>query len=321
MFTHHKGQLNFSGSEFPSLLLNPNPTASLTDSTEWLLTKLPEIRIELAQSGAILFRNFPIASAEDFDTFSNTFNYPNFTYQESLSNAVRINYTKRVFTANEAPKEVEIYLHHEMAQTPRSPQKLFFFCQSAAETGGATPLCRSDHLFMELAKQAPELSKQFEQKGIKYTTHMPATNDAQSGQGRSWRNTLSVENKNQAEIKLSELGYSWDWLAKDELKATTPTLSAVIEHHGDKVFYNQILAAYLGWYGVKENPDKSLCFGDGSSIPTEALDLITELSQHFTYDLNWQDGDMALIDNRRTMHGRRPYAGTRKRIVLVALSA
>ena len=53
---------------------------------------------------------------------------PAFTYDESLSNAVRRNRTDRVFTANEAPPELEIFLHHEMAQTPCFPRYLFFYC-------------------------------------------------------------------------------------------------------------------------------------------------------------------------------------------------
>jgi hypothetical protein len=36
-----------------------------------------------------------------------------------------------VFTANEAPAEIEIFLHHEMAQTPRFPSHLFFFCEKS----------------------------------------------------------------------------------------------------------------------------------------------------------------------------------------------
>ena len=49
--------------------------------------------------------------------------------------------------------------------------------------------------------------------------------------------------------------------------------------------------------------------------------MIVELSKAFTYDLQWQDGDVALVDNKMTMHGRRPYSGERKREVLVALAA
>ena len=85
------------------------------------------------------FRGLGIQSAKAFDRFSYQFGYRDFSYQASLSNAVRVNLTPRVFTANEAPKEVEIFLHHEMAQTPLPPDKLFFCCLSASESGGATP--------------------------------------------------------------------------------------------------------------------------------------------------------------------------------------
>ena len=261
-------------------------------------------------------------SAETFDEFSAAFNYPSFTYQESLSNAVRINYTERVFTANEAPKDVEIYLHHEMAQTPLSPDKLFFFCKSAADEGGATPICRSDKLYEALKSEAPELANEFLSKGLKYTTHMPAEDNHDSGQGRSWKGTLSVNKTEEAEEKLAELGYSWQWMDDGSLKAITPVLPAVrILDNGVHVFYNQLVAAYLGWKGVKENPASAITFGDGSHIPIAGLDLVVELSKKFTFDVNWQDGDMALIDNKMAMHGRRPFTGDRKRQVLVALAA
>ena len=91
--------------------------------------------------------------------------------------------------------------------------------------------------------------------------------------------------------------------------------------NGVHVFYNQLIAAYLGWQGVRDNPSKAISFGDGSEIPVSGLKLIIELSKEFTYDLQWQDGDVALIDNKMAMHGRRPFTGNRKRQVLVALAA
>jgi hypothetical protein len=262
-----------------------------------------------------------VDSAETFDRFSSAFGYPNFTYKESLSNAVRINYTERVFTANEAPKHVEIFLHHEMAQTPISPSKVFFFCKSAADEGGATPLCRSDMLFAALSDEAPALAADFKEKGLKYTTHMPAEDDAQSGQGRSWKSTLSVDSVAAAEAKLGELGYSWVWLDDGSLRATTPVLPAVVTlDTGKSVFYNQLIAAFLGWKGVRENPSSAITFGDGTAIPVEGLELVCRLSEKFTFDLPWQDGDVALVDNYLTMHGRRSFSGDRKREVLVALA-
>ena len=101
----------------------------------------------------------------------------------------------------------------------------------------------------------------------------------------------------------------------------TPVLPAVVlMDNGRKSFFNQVIAAYLGWQGVKENPCSALMFGDGSPIPTAYLDFIAQLTREFTYELQWQEGDVALVDNYTTMHGRRSYGGDRKRQVLVAMA-
>lgn len=291
---------------FPFVIKNSEDCKTLEQTLKWIKPKIEAIKAQLAEDGAVLFRGFPIRVAEDFDTFSAVFSYGDFTYQESLSNAVRINFTPRVFTANEAPPDTEIFLHHEMAQTPISPEKLFFCCLSAAEHGGATPLCRSDLLFAKYSSQHPDWAAAFAEKGLKYTTEMPPQDDLRSGQGRSWRSTLSVETVAEAERKLAELGYSWLWQADESLLATTPPLPAARElSDGSTSFYNQVVAAYFGWPGVKDNPDARLTFGDGSSIPPQALEAVAELAGEFTYDLLWQDGDIALVDNHRVMQDRK----------------
>lgn len=315
-------QLDFAGDVFPKIVLNDGSIQTMEQAIAFVHANQTELDASLSQSGAVLFRGFPVVNAETFDAFSASFGYPNFTYRESLSNAVRINFTERVFTANEAPKDVEIYLHHEMAQTPISPSKLFFFCLASSMEGGATPLCRSDKLFAALRAKSPELAQDFVDKGLKYTTYMPGVNDANSGQGRSWKDTLSVDSAAQAESKLLELGYTWEWLDDGQLKAVTPILPAVIQlDDGAEIFYNQLIAAYMGWKGVRENPEIAITFGDNSPIPKSGLDLVVELSKEYTFDLAWQDGDVAIVDNYRAMHGRRPYSGDRKRQVLVALVA
>ena len=140
---------------------------------------------QLATHGAILFRGCGVTDARAFDDFVAGFELPNFPYNESLSNAVRHNRTPRVFTANEAPQDVEIFLHHEMAQTPHFPSHLFFHCEQAAAAGGATPLCRSDVLLEKLTQHLPEFVARCRAHGARYSLTMPAEADATSGQGRS----------------------------------------------------------------------------------------------------------------------------------------
>ena len=58
----------------------------------------------------------------------------------------------------------------------------------------------------------------------------------------------------------------------------------------------------------------------GSAIPKQALEKIVELSEQCTFDVPWQDGDVAMVNNYMAMHGRRPFSGDRKRQVLAAFA-
>ena len=165
---------------------------SLETVCSWARDRAAEFTRLAAEHGAVLFRGFPIQTPEDFDQFIQAFGYENFPYKESLSNAVRVNLTDHVFTANEAPPEVTIFLHHEMAQTPIFPMRLFFYCDHAPDVGGATPLCRSDILWELIQAEQPDFASAIEAKGLRYTNVMPGSNDAGSGQGRSWQSTFGV---------------------------------------------------------------------------------------------------------------------------------
>jgi alpha-ketoglutarate-dependent taurine dioxygenase len=276
--------------------------------------------LELAtQYGAILFKRLSLETAEDFDQFVGTFRLPNFPYEKSLSNAVRINRTERVFTANEAPPETFIPLHHEMAQTPFYPTWLFFFCEKAAESGGATPVCHSGVLWNKLQAELPTFARNCKEHGLRYTNVMPSENDTNSGLGRSWRSTFSVGSRDEAESRMTELGYSWEWLEGDSLRATTPTLPAVLEPiPGQKTFFNQLIAAFYGWKDTRNDPSKSITLGNGSPIDPVDIHKTTELAKSCTVDLEWEAGEVALVDNRIAMHGRKPFQGTRK--VLASMS-
>jgi hypothetical protein len=234
-----------------------------------------------------------------------------------------VNRTERVFTANEAPADVTICLHHEMAQTPVYPSRLFFFCEQPADQGGATPLCRSDILFSRLQDEFPEFIADCENKGLLYTNIMPAENDPTSGMGRSWQSTFRAETREAAEARLQTLGYSWEWLPGGCLHSTTPTLRAVLEvEPGRKTFFNQLIAAFHGWKDSRNDPTKAITFGDGTSLNPETMDTVAQIAEELTFDVPWQKGDVALVDNRVVMHGRRTFSGTRKVLAsLVAMDA
>jgi alpha-ketoglutarate-dependent taurine dioxygenase len=263
--------------------------------------------------GFVVFRGYDVQSDQDFHRFVESFGLENFKYADSFSNAVRHNRTDRVFTANEAPPNVEIFLHHEMAQTLTFPGALFFFCEKAAESGGATPICRSDLTLKTLETQNPTFVAKLRSVGVKYRNSMPSEANHESGQGRSWKDTLTVNSAHEAEEKLVALGYQFNWLEDGGLSVQTPALAAV-DHfgRGKDVFFNQIVAAAAGWTVAADDKEPRLCFGDDSPIEHADLAGTIKAAYQHTVDLKWQTGDVALLDNLKVMHGRRPFEGSRR---------
>src|SRR4051812_36184693 len=304
---------------FPLAYVCNSKNVTLADAVAWAKANRDDVIRQAGEHGAVLFRGLPLNSPDDCDAFASAFGLKNFPYKESLSNAVRVNYTERIFSANEAPPDVSIYFHHEMAQTPIYPKKLFFFCLQPADEGGETPLCRSDILFERLAGRCPQFAKDCEQKGLLYSNVMPEENDPNSGMGRSWKSTLRADTREEAEARLRDIGYSWEWLPDGSLRATTPVLPAVYDISPDrKTFFNQLIAAFKGWKDERNDPAKAIRFGDGSPLDRDAVNTAIELAYELAFDLAWQRGDAVFVDNILAMHGRRTFKGTRK--VLASLA-
>ena len=94
---------------------------------------------------------------------------------------------------------------------------------------------------------------------------------------------------------------------------TTPCLPAVRAlEDGRKVFFNQLIAAFRGWKDARNSAEKSICFGDGSAIDPADMAVAIALADELSFDIPWQAGDVALVDNFLVMHGRRPFEGERR---------
>ena len=305
------GQHEYGGEPFPLVL--SVPASSLEEACDWAGGVAGEVSKAAFEHGAVLVRGLPIAKPEDFDAIVCAFNYLNFSYADSLSNAYRINFTPRVFSANEAPSDITIFLHHEMAQTPINPSKLFFFCQATPDEGGTTPICRSDILWDRLREQNPDFADACLAKGLKYSNVMPAEEDRSSGMGRSWQSTFSVDTREAAEARLAKLGYTWEWQPNGDLRVTTPVLPAVRDlGDGRSSFFNQLIAAFKGWKDTRNDPAKAITFGDGTLLNPADVEVASAIADEVAFDIPWQAGDLALVDNYVAMHGRRTFKGTRR---------
>ncbi|EGD82819.1 hypothetical protein PTSG_03469 [Salpingoeca rosetta] len=303
------------------------PAAVTMDGVcEWIKKNQSTLEEKLKHHGAILFRGFPLTTAQHFDSFVCSFqSYKDLPYSRSLSFAVRIQVTDRVCTTNEGKKGGQVF-HHEQAQTPYWPSKLFFFCERPATTGGGTAVCPSDIVCQRVKEKHPEFYRHLEEHGVKYTSYMAAQQDTSKGAGRSWKSFFGRDTKEAVEEHMRELGYTWRWLEDDTLAATSPVLKGIRTAPGtDKVvFFNQIVATIANASefsgtadsGDSESSDKRLarfiCFGDDEPMPYKVLLDIKAMCEDAAVELEWQPGDVALLDNYLVMHARRAFDGPRR---------
>jgi hypothetical protein len=59
-------------------------------------------------------------------------------------------------------------------------------------------------------------------------------------------------------------------------------------------------------------------FGDGDPVGPDVVQLINEVYEANTARERWEAGDLMLVDNVRTAHGREPFKGPREVVVAMA---
>ncbi|WP_084667835.1 TauD/TfdA family dioxygenase [Nioella nitratireducens] len=57
-------------------------------------------------------------------------------------------------------------------------------------------------------------------------------------------------------------------------------------------------------------------FGDADEVSPVEIEALRDLAETHTHEINWQDGDVAVIDNTRVMHGRRAIVDANRQLFI-----
>ena len=301
-------QKTLNGFVFP-LVVNPPPLDDMGSSVAWINDQAPALQRLLADHGAILFRGFEWDSAKDFDTIvSQSLNVQALPYVGGA--APRHAVYKDIHTTNESPPDQPIPFHHEMAQVPLYPSQVFFFCQTPPSAGGETPIVQSDVVCAQVAKAFPEFVSDLEDKGVVYTRIIPKEDDPSSPIGRGWVNTFQTEEPSAAEEAAKALNVTLEWLPNGDVKTISARLDAIKRYaplpggQTKKVWFNSLVAAYLGWRDARNDPSRAVTFSDGSLMDESVIQGIVKLMDEAKVATPWQKGDLLWIDNNQVMHSR-----------------
>ncbi len=302
-----------------------------------------EIAQGLTEKGAVLFRGFGIKDAQSFEDAAKLLD-PELK-NDYLGTSPRNKISEYLFSASELPPHYPIMQHCEMSFLPHAPRKLFFWCKIAPETGGETPICDFAAVYRDLN---PEIRAEFESKGV--TTIRNYSGPGEKGKSvkqlKPWPEMFLTTDKAKVEAVCKEHELEAVWLKNDSLRLIN-TRPAVLTHpvSGQKVWFNHTqvfhsaaarleyahISAYqknlrgLGlnvflklndlWESATQKPEERamhVTFGNGELIPDSYVAHIIDVIWKNLYISPWKEGDVIMIDNYRTAHGRLPYSGPRE---------
>jgi alpha-ketoglutarate-dependent taurine dioxygenase len=281
-----------------------------------------ELRSRLLQCGALLLRGFEPAGAAGFARFVREFSGREpLDYVAGASPRVRLG--GGVYTSTEYPSRYTLSPHNELSYTYRWPAQIYFYCETAAAEGGETPLGDSRAI---LRRVGETVARRFRAKGVRYVRNL----GGEAGTGYSWQEAFETSERARVEAFCRAGGIEFEWRGDGGLRLSE-VRPATARHPetGEEVWFNQAegfhpsaldaedyeaLTAAAGEEGLRLNA----FYGDGSPLEPEALAHVRAVTRAEMVLVPWQAGDILVLDNLLTCHGRMPFKGPRR--VLLAMT-
>jgi amino acid adenylation domain-containing protein len=291
------------------------PAVDDVDLAAWAKDSRPVIEDELHKHGALLFRDFPIASVPEFERFAQAMcpelygEYGDLPKEESGS---------KTYRSTPYPPDQAILFHNESSHLHRWPMKQWFFCLQAAREGGETPIVDCRTLYQRLR---PEIRERFASKQLLYVRNFTPGFDV------SWQDFFQTTEKAVVEERCRKDGIEFIWMEQDRLR-TRQRCAAIMKHPktGEPAFFNQIQLHHVSCLdsGVRDSLlamlgeewlPRNVYYGDGSSIEDGIVGETRELTRECAVQFAWQEHDILMVDNMLVAHGRQPFSGPRKIVV------
>jgi amino acid adenylation domain-containing protein len=301
------------------LPLKVQPRVGGVQLAHWAELNRELIVRELHRAGGILFRGFEVDAVDEFRAFARSVSSELIRYGERSSPRTEIG--DGIYTSTDHPADQPIVLHNEQSYTTNWPMKIIFYCDRPPSRRGRTPIANSRRI---LARLDPELVSAFEKRGVLYVrNYLP-------GISVSWREAFQTEDRAAVERYCSEADLEVEWLGADHLR--TRQVRAAVRTHpvtGERVWFNHALFFHVSSLPREVSaslqmavPEKDLpyqtYYGTGEPIDSETLAALRAAFDAETVSFDWQRGDVLLLDNMLSAHGREPFEGPRR--ILTAMT-
>jgi alpha-ketoglutarate-dependent taurine dioxygenase len=329
---HHVGaELHETG--LPLFLRPSDPNIGVDEFVTWFEDHRAQLERLAATHGAVVLRNFPV-SGTVFERLVDAYPAPEFGYVGGAT--PRQSLGEKVFEATKHPPENRLPLHQEMAYLPYYPRLLAFFCNVAAATGGETIIgdmrSFSEHV-------PPAFADRLREHGVRYSRNYRAPGQSSGSEvwdhyHREWPDAMGTVDPDEAERLCRTMGMIPRWEANGSLSLIFTGPGYV--HHpvtGEEIWFNQLLnQSYTEQiigpfrfrllpeiYSKGAPPPVLVSYGDSTPFEPDVVDELHARLNNAAVAFPWEAGDVMLVDNYYTAHGRNPYTGARDvRVALIS---
>lgn len=290
------------------------------DPPGWAAAHRDPLRAVLLEHGSVLVRGLGLRDRTEIAAVFHGL-APAGLLPEREAFAPRQGHPGGVSSATPWPAGQRMCLHHEMSYALGFPGLMMFACVLAPVRGGATVVADAPSVLDALPV---DLVARFERTGWMLVR---TYNDEI---GASYAEAFGTADRDAVEDYCRAHAIEFEWRSDGGLR-TRQRRAAVARHPvtGRRCWFNQV--AFLNeWtldpevreflvdvYGPDGLPFTTR-FGDGSPIGEDVVALLNGVYEQHTVREPWQAGDLLLVDNVRTAHGREPYDGPREVLVGMA---
>ena len=288
------------------------------DAPRWAAEHRDALRAAVVEHGSLLVRGLRLRDAAETEA---VFRRLGTLTTEKEAFAARQSYAHGVYSSSKWPPNQPMCMHHELSYAHEFPGLMLFACLVAPTDGGATPVADSPTVLRALPM---ELIERFERVGWLLIRNY--NNEV----GASIAEAFGTDDRRAVESYCRANAITFEWQPDGALR-TRQRRSAVVHHPrtGQRCWFNQIaflnewtidpeVREYLvDMYGEDGLPFNTR-FGNGDEIGADIVQVINESYEANTARERWQAGDLMLVDNIRTAHGRERFEGPREVLVGMA---
>ena len=308
---------------------------SLVELCAFVTAERNRLRDEMLKRGGILLRGFEVNEPAGFAEIIGALGYRP-EEENPFDTSPRSKVAENVYTSTDTPDAYPILAHNENSFLNERPRMISFFCLVEPRRYGETPLFDSRAAAIALD---PGVRAKLEEKKVCYRRRLPKKRPGWAPvMNRDWEEAFGTRDRDEIEAMVTAQGMTCHWHPNGRVLHTENVVNPLPRHPdtGDQCLnlqafhrtsilqdldevrsrqsrlHNASLKMGLRILYALDVMPVQILYDDRTPIPADEMAEIRRATWDHSVLFRWKKGDVLVLDNILTGHGRMNVEGPRK---------